>query len=100
MQESLLVEIEKLAPFGQGNPEPVLAIEKVRLNGKPKLVGSGEHFQFSVHNGREAVTGIAWRMAENIPPSAQEIDIAFRLQWNHWNQRKRLQMVMDSWKIH
>ena len=100
LREGLLVEIEKLAPFGQGNPEPVLAIEKVRLNGKPKLVGSGEHFQFSVHNGREAVTGIAWRMAENIPPCDQEIDIAFRLQWNHWNQRKRLQMVMDSWKIH
>ena len=100
LREDLLVEIEKLAPFGQGNPEPVLAIEKVRLNGNPKLVGSGEHFQFSVHNGREAVTGIAWRMAENIPPCDQEIDIAFRLQWNHWNQRKRLQMVMDSWKIH
>jgi hypothetical protein len=39
-------------------------------------------------------------MADNIPPIDKEIDIAFRLQWNLWNQRKRLQMVMDSWKIH
>ena len=100
LNDNLLHEIEKLAPFGQGNPQPLLGIEKVRLNGRPKPVGSGEHFQFSIHNGEEAITGIAWRMADNIPPIDKEIDIAFRLQWNLWNQRKRLQMVMDSWKIH
>lgn len=100
LNDNLLHEIEKLAPFGQGNPQPLLGIEKVRLNGKPRSVGSGEHFQFSIHNGVEPITGIAWRMADNIPPIDKEIDIAFRLQWNLWNQRKRLQMVMDSWKIH
>ena len=99
LNDNLLHEIEKLAPFGQGNPQPLLGIEKVRLNGKPRTVGSGEHFQFTIHNGEEPVTGIAWRMADNIPPTDKGIDIAFRLQWNFWNQRKRLQMVMDSWKI-
>ena len=99
LNEDLLIEMEKLAPFGQGNPQPLLGIQKVRLYGKPRPVGSGEHFQFSVHNGDEPINGIAWRMADSIPPTDQEIDIAFRLQWNHWNQRKRLQMVMDSWKI-
>ena len=100
LNEDLLIEMEKLEPFGQGNPQPLLGIQKVKLYGKPRPVGSGEHFQFSVHNGDEPINGIAWRMADNIPPTDQEIDIAFRLQWNHWNQRKRLQMVMDSWKIH
>ena len=100
LKEDLLLEMEKLAPFGQGNPQPLLGIQRVKLYGKPRPVGSGEHFQFSVHNGDEPINGIAWRMADNIPPTDQEIDIAFRLQWNHWNQRKRLQMVMDSWKIH
>ena len=100
LNENLLLEIEKLAPFGQGNPQPLLGIEKIRLNGRPRSVGSGEHFQFSIHNGVEAITGIAWRMADNIPPTDKDLDIAFRLQWNHWNQRKRLQMVLDSWKFH
>jgi single-stranded-DNA-specific exonuclease len=100
LNENLLLEIEKLAPFGQGNPQPLLGIEKIRLNGRARSVGSGEHFQFSIHNGEEAITGIAWRMADNIPPIDKDLDIAFRLQWNHWNQRKRLQMVLDSWKFH
>ena len=95
----LLEEVEQLAPFGQGNPEPIFGVEKVRLNGKPRKVGTG-HFQFSIHNGEESVGGIAWRMVDNIPPVGVDLDIAIRLQWNNWNQRKNLQMVMQSWRIH
>ena len=97
LTENLLEEIEKLAPFGQANPEPILGIKKVRLLGKTRKVGSG-HFQFSIHNGMEPVSGIAWRMAEDVPPEETEIDIATRLQWNTWNQKKRLQMVLVAWK--
>ena len=99
LTENLLEEIEKLAPFGQANPEPILGLKKVRLFGKTRKVGSG-HFQFSIHNGIEAVSGIAWRMAEDVPPEETEIDIAIRLQWNTWNQKKRLQMVLVAWKTH
>ena len=99
LTENLLQEIEQLAPFGQANPEPILGLKKVRLFGKTRKVGSG-HFQFSIHNGTEAVSGIAWRMAEDVPPEETEIDIAIRLQWNTWNQKKRLQMVLVAWKTH
>ena len=95
----LLEDVEQLAPFGQGNPEPIFGVKKVRLNGKPRKVGTG-HFQFSIHNGEESVGGIAWRMVDNIPPVGVDLDIAIRLQWNNWNQRKNLQMVMQSWRIH
>ena len=95
----LLEDVEQLAPFGQGNPEPIFGVEKVRLNGKPRKVGTG-HFQFSIHNGEESVGGIAWRMVDNIPPVGVDLDIAIRLQWNNWNQRKNLQMVMQSWRFH
>ena len=88
----------KACSFRTGKPEPILAIKEVRLFGKTRKVGSG-HFQFSIHNGIEPVSGIAWRMAEDVPGEA-EIDIAIRLQWNTWNQKKRLQMVLVSWKTH
>ena len=99
LTEKLLEEVEMMAPFGQGNPEPILGLRKVQLSGKPRKVGSG-HFQFSIYNGKDTIPGIAWRMVDNIPPQKVEIDIAFRLQWNNWNHRKRLQMVMQSWKLH
>lgn len=99
LNHKLLEEVEQLAPFGQANAEPIFGIKKIRLNGKPRKVGTG-HFQFSIYNGEEAVPGIAWRMVDNIPPEEVDLDIAVRLQWNNWNQRKNLQMVLESWRIH
>ncbi|MEC8777513.1 MAG: single-stranded-DNA-specific exonuclease RecJ, partial [Verrucomicrobiota bacterium] len=64
-----------------------------------KKVGSGEHFQFSLHNGTRLIQGIAWKMASKIPPANTEIDLAFRLRWNEWNGRKNLQMVLEDWKL-
>ena len=99
LNHKLIEEVELIAPFGQANPEPIFGIEKTRLYGKPRKVGTG-HFQFSIHNGEKAVSGIAWRMADNIPPEDVDLDVAVRLQWNNWNQRKNLQMVLESWRIH
>ena len=99
LNHKLLEEVELLAPFGQANAEPIFGIKKIRLNGRPRKVGTG-HFQFSIHNGEEAVSGIAWRMVDNIPPEDVDLDVAVRLQWNNWNQRKNLQMVLESWRIH
>jgi len=99
LQPELLNEINLLTPFGQENPEPILAIRKIKLARAPKKVGSGEHFQFSVHNGTCLIQGIAWKMASKMPPADTEIDLAFRLRWNEWQGRKSLQMVLDDWKV-
>ena len=99
LRPELLYELVKMAPFGQENPEPVLALKNVRLAQKPRLVGDGSHFQFSVHNGSTPISGIAWKMAERMPPSDQNIDLAFRLKWNSWNGHRNLQMELQDWKL-
>jgi len=80
-------------------PEPILSLQKIRLAYEPKKVGTGEHFQFSVHNGNRTISGIAWNMGDRIPPSTTDIDLAFRLRWNSWNGRKTPQMVLEDWRI-
>ena len=99
LRPELLHELVKMAPFGQENPEPVLALKNIRLAQKPRTVGDGSHFQFSVHNGSTTVSGIAWKMAERMPPSDQNIDLAFRLKWNNWNGRRNLQMELQDWRL-
>lgn len=99
LRPELLHELVKMAPFGQENPEPVLALKNIRLAQKPRTVGDGSHFQFSVHNGSTSVSGIAWKMAERMPPSDQNIDLAFRLKWNNWNGQRNLQMELQDWKL-
>ena len=99
LQDSLIDDLNKLAPFGQENPEPILALKNILLTHEPKKVGSGNHFQFSVFNGVKNITGIAWNMSENMPSSSTPLDLAFKLRWNHWNGRKTPQMVLEDWKL-
>ncbi len=95
----LLEEINSLGPFGQDNPEPVIAVKGIMLDTPPRKISKGEHFQFSFHNGLDFIRGIAWRMGKNIPPCDQRIDLAFKLRRNNWNGRSSLQLVLEDWKI-
>ena len=98
LRPELLRELSALAPYGQENPEPILSLKGVRLAQKPRKVGTGNHFQFSVHNGSVSVSGIAWKMADRIPPADRSLDLAFRLRWNFWNGQRHLQMELQDWK--
>jgi single-stranded-DNA-specific exonuclease len=99
VQESLLDDLRNLAPFGQDNPEPILAIKKIRLANEPKKVGTGSHFRFSIHNGISTIAGIAWNMSDRIPPTSTDLDLAFRLRWNYWNGRKNPQIILENWRV-
>jgi len=99
LRPELLDELAQLAPFGQENPEPILALKEVQLAQSPRLVGSGAHFQFSIYNGSNSISGIAWKMGERVPPRNTNLDLAFRLRWNNWNGRRNLQMDLQDWKL-
>lgn len=99
LKGELLDDLSKLGPFGQANQEPVIALKNIQLASEPKKVGSGEHFQFSVHNGNRTISGIAWNMSDRMPPKNQNIDLAVKLKWNLWNGRKSLQMILEDWRI-
>ena len=99
LKPELMNELNKLGPFGQANPEPIIALKNIQLAYEPKKVGSGEHFQFSVHNGNRTISGIAWNMSDRIPPTNKNIDLAVKLKWNLWNGRKNLQMMLEDWRM-
>jgi single-stranded-DNA-specific exonuclease len=99
LKPELMNELNKLGPFGQANPEPIIALKNIQLAYEPKKVGSGDHFQFSVHNGNRTISGIAWNMSDRIPPTNKNIDLAVKLKWNIWNGRKNLQMMLEDWRM-
>ncbi len=97
IDESLLEKIGLLAPFGQENPEPILALKNIFLAAPPRKIGNGEHFQFSISQGYGQVRGIAWRMSDRMPSADQPIDLAFRLRRNSWKGSNEIQLVLEDW---
>ncbi len=98
INERLLDELETLHPFGQGNPEPVFGVRGVVLRHAPEVFKE-QHFRFHFEDGRgRRLHGVAWKMANRLPPLHRPVDFAVELKWNHFNGRKLLQVGLIDWR--
>jgi len=98
IREQLMDELAGLHPFGQGNPEPVFGLRGVLLPSAP-TVFKEQHFRFGFEDSRgRRLHGVAWKMAKRIPPPGVALDLAVELTWNHYNDRKLLQLALIDWK--
>lgn len=98
IRENLMDELESLHPFGQGNPEPVFGVRGVLLSQTPDVF-KGLHFRFWFSDGTgRRLHGVAWKMADRVPPVGVNLDLAIKLTWNHFNGRKLLQLELIDWR--
>jgi single-stranded-DNA-specific exonuclease len=96
--ERLMEELDTLHPFGQGNPEPVFGVRGVVLRNQPEVFKE-HHFRFHFEDGRgRRLHGVAWKLAHRCPPLGVPIDLAVELKWNHFNNRKLLQVGLIDWR--
>lgn len=99
LTERLLDEMEQMAPFGQGNDEPVFVLRGAVLNNVGSFGKSGLHLRFNLFRslgGR--LSGIAWKASENPPPEGIPIDLAVRFHWNLWNGQRSPRLTLIDWK--
>ncbi|MBU1934757.1 single-stranded-DNA-specific exonuclease RecJ [Patescibacteria group bacterium] len=90
--------INKLEPFGNGNPEPTLVLKNTKILSIKQVGSKGEHLQFPVQYGDQMVQAIAFRFGEHLDKIDQDknYDIAFNLEINEWKGYRKLQMrVVD-----
>ena len=89
-------ELERLAPFGLGNPDVTLLVPATRAV-EPATVGEGKHLRFRVRqNGRDGGTAIAFGQGRQIDRlrAAGLFDVACRLKENRWNGTVAPQLVV------
>jgi single-stranded-DNA-specific exonuclease len=98
IKEELMNELDALHPYGQGNPEPVFGLRRVTLRRRPEIF-KVRHFRFWIEDSRgRAINGVAWKMADRIPPVGVPLDLAVELNWNFFNDRKLLQLELCDWR--
>ena len=90
LDDSFLSELEFLAPFGTGNPEPVLGLEDLTVLGS-KLVGKG-HLRLRIKEGRLIREAIGFEMASWHPLSHRRMKMAFSPQISTFQGRRTLQL--------
>lgn len=94
-------EIQKLAPFGIGNPKPKLATPEVEIADGPRIVGSnGQHLQFTVRQGREYRKAVAFGRGDQMSElmDHRRLRVAFEPMINDWNGRRTVELRVVDWK--
>ena len=92
----LAQELDRLAPFGLGNPDVTLLLPACRAAG-PSTVGDGKHLRFRVRqHGRDAGSAIAFGQGSQLDRLRADFsfDLACRLKENHWNGTVAPQLVV------
>lgn len=90
-------QLERLGPFGQGNPRPVFVTRGVRLAVPPRRVGAkNDHLQFAITDNTATVRCVAFRMAhiEKKLLEADAFDIAYEIQFNTYNGNTTVEFIV------
>jgi single-stranded-DNA-specific exonuclease len=93
---ALADELAALAPFGAGNPEPVLLTRGLRAAGT-RTVGGGAHLRLVVSDGIHTAEAIGFRLgdrAELLAFTQASLDVAYGVERDRWRNGEGVQMVV------
>ena len=93
-------DLQKLAPFGQGNREPILVARSVAVHSVRTLGKNLEHLKLGLQTGSKILDAIGFNLAKEhgalVP--GMSIDVAFTLDQNVWNGNTSLQLKIVDMK--
>jgi single-stranded-DNA-specific exonuclease len=94
-------QIERLAPFGTANPQPIFLARDLPVIAEPRIL-KGKHLKFRVEQDGQAVDALGWNMAHHCEPithSAGRLRLAFSLAQNEFQQMKTLQLMVKDVQV-
>ncbi len=83
-------QIQALAPFGDGNPEPVFMARSVKVF-ESRVVGD-RHLKLRVGQGDQAFDAIGFGLGGSHPLKGVSVDLAFTPEINRWQGRENVQL--------
>jgi single-stranded-DNA-specific exonuclease len=99
LTDALIRDLDRLAPFGQGNPRPGFSSPTLLLDGEPRTMGKdGQHLSFCLSDGRTRRRAVAFGLADRIDDLYRHrcCRVAYRPVRNTFNERTTLELqVVD-----
>lgn len=94
-------QLERLAPFGVGNPSPRILIEDVEIVDLRIIGKDGNHIKCQFHQDGVTLDGIGFKMADISADLSlrDEANIVGELAVNEWNNQRRVQFILKDLAI-
>lgn len=97
-------ELELLAPFGEGNPEPVFLLRGMRVKGMKRIGRDLKHARLTLASGATAAVELdallfgQAGLIDHISPAAA-VDAVGTLSVNEWNGLRKPQMIVRDLRV-
>jgi single-stranded-DNA-specific exonuclease len=96
-------QIQQLAPFGSGNPRPVLCATGVTLAEPPKRIGNGDkHLALKLRQQQTSIRGVAFGGGDwhdELAATSAPLDVAFKPVINEFRGRRSVEAHLIDWRI-
>lgn len=89
-------QLQLMAPFGSGNPEPVLAARGLHAV-TTRVMSDGLHLGLGVTDGEAYAEAVGFRLgdaSELLAFTRARLDLAFTVGIDRWNDRERVQLML------
>jgi len=98
ISDQLLDELSWLAPFGPRNVEPMFVAKNVQVRYESLIANRHRRMALCQPNKKSRVySAIHFNVNQDKPFAKEMKQVAFKLQWNHWNGKKNIQMLVENY---
>jgi single-stranded-DNA-specific exonuclease len=88
--------IQRLAPFGRGNPAPVFLTRGAEVVDCQAMGGNGEHLRLKLKQGGIIWDGVGFRMGSYRAEVSGKLDIVYNMEIDRWRGEERLRLnILD-----
>ncbi|MBI3040764.1 MAG: single-stranded-DNA-specific exonuclease RecJ, partial [Chloroflexi bacterium] len=84
--------LQKLAPFGQGNPTPTFLTRRVEIISRHPMGNNGEHLRLKLRQGGLVWDGVAFGLGNYLAETSSPLDIVYNLEVDRWGGEERLRL--------
>jgi single-stranded-DNA-specific exonuclease len=95
----LAMELERLEPFGYGNPTPLFVTRNMHVLERRNVGPDGKHLKLKLGRGGRVIDAIGFRMAGShvdVSQGFSEVDVLYSLEVNEWNGRREPQLIVKD----
>ncbi len=88
--------MQKLAPFGQGNPLPTFLSRRVEVIDCHTMGSNGEHLRLKLKQSGTVWDGVGFRLGNYLAKVISPLDIVYNLEIDRWGGEEKLRLnVLD-----
>lgn len=100
--QQLYNDIQRVAPFGSGNMEPVFELNNVKVVDVKTMGQEHQHLKFSIVSDKKNLTVVAFgqgNLATLLSAPTGQINLAVKVSLNEWRGKKTVQLMLEDLQI-